>query len=80
MYGFIWNYVIYRLEEIISRFEYPNINNRWDSPLFVVSPDNNTTHLPEPAPLPIIDINFVDLDNALLHSKAPKPNIATKVV
>lgn len=68
------------LEEIISRFEYPNVNNRWDSPLFVVSPDNNITHLPEPAPLPVPDISFVDLDNALLHSKAPKPNVATKVV
>lgn len=66
------------LNEIINRFEYPNVNNRWDSPLFVVSPDNNKTRLCEPAPLPTIDINYDDLDNALLHAKAPKPNVATK--
>lgn len=66
------------LNEIINRFEYPNVNNKWDSPLFVVSPDNNKTRLCEPAPLPTIDINYDDLDNALLHAKAPKPNVATK--
>ncbi len=45
------------------RFEEPNINSRWDSPLFTVQTDEN--------------LHFNEIENALYHTKAPTPNKST---
>lgn len=52
------------LEGLVMRFESPDSRNRWDSPLFVVHPDD---------PLPAEDILA-----ALLNRKPPPPNQSTQ--
>ena len=49
---------------LVMRFEVPNSQNRWDSPLFVVHPDD---------PLPAEAIMA-----ALLHRRPPPPNLSTQ--
>ncbi len=51
------------LAELVARFEAPNANTRWDSPLFTVTPD-------EPLPLAAI--------TAALRGAPAKPNVATQ--
>jgi len=51
------------LTELVQRFEPPQSNNRWDSPLFVVK---SGEALP-----------FEDIYNALFLRKAPPPNFST---
>lgn len=49
---------------LVMRFESPDSRNRWDSPLFVVHPDD---HLP-----------CEDMVGALLDRKPPPPNLSTQ--
>ena len=51
------------MNELIMRYEEPNGQARWDSPLFMVQADGG--------------INMEDLDAALFKSKAPPPNLST---
>lgn len=52
------------LDGLVMRFETPDSRNRWDSPLFVVQPDE---------PLPAETIM-----GSLLHRKPPPPNLSTQ--
>ncbi|KAK7112614.1 protein KTI12 homolog [Littorina saxatilis] len=52
------------LDGLIMRFEPPNPNNRWDSPLFVVHPDDS--------------LPGGDICAALFERKAPPPNQSTQ--
>ena len=54
-------------EELILRFEFPEPRNRWDSPMFVVQPDD-----PEPPNEAIY--------NGLFGREPPPQNLATKPV
>ena len=49
---------------LVMRFEAPNPNQRWDSPLFTVQSDD--------------ELPFEQITDALLHRKAPPPNMATQ--
>lgn len=51
-------------DSLVMRFEAPDSRNRWDSPLFVVQPDD---------PLPVEDVMAT-----LLHRKPPPPNLSTQ--
>lgn len=51
------------MNELMMRYEEPNGQARWDSPLFMVQADG--------------DINMEHLDAALFKSKAPPPNLST---
>lgn len=53
------------LDALFMRFEQPNPNNRWDSPLFVIQPDD--------AELP-----FKEIEDSLYSRKPPPPNMATQ--
>ena len=48
------------------RFEEPNPNQRWDSPLFVIQIDD--------------DLPLVQISDALFNRKPPPPNMATQNV
>ena len=51
-------------DSLVMRYEKPDSRNRWDSPLFVVYPQD---------PLPTEDIL-----SSLLHRKPPPPNLSTQ--
>ena len=51
-------------DSLVMRYEKPDSRNRWDSPLFVVYPQD---------PLPAEDIL-----SSLLHRKPPPPNLSTQ--
>lgn len=53
-------------DALILRFEEPNANNRWDSPMFTILPDTK--------------INLDDVYSALYEKKPPPPNQATQNV
>ena len=48
------------------RFEEPNPNQRWDSPLFVIQPDDI--------------LPFKNIEDAIFNRKPPPPNMATQNV
>jgi len=52
------------LRALVDRYEPPDSRNRWDSPLFVVLPDDQ--------------LPFDDIHGALFKNKAPKPNQSTQ--
>lgn len=58
------SYTRQQFDALVARFETPDSRNRWDSPLFVLYPDD---------PLP-----GVDICNALFHCKPPPPNQSTQ--
>lgn len=49
---------------LVMRYETPDSNNRWDSPLFAISPED--------------ELNFEEIYSALYLAKAPKPNLSTQ--
>ena len=51
-------------DALVSRFETPDSRNRWDSPLFVLYPED--------------ELPCRELVDALLHRKAPPPNQSTQ--
>ena len=51
-------------DALVMRFEAPDSRNRWDSPLFVLSPEDVLPH--------------EDLVDSLLHRKPPPPNQSTQ--
>ncbi|RWS13409.1 protein KTI12-like isoform X1 [Dinothrombium tinctorium] len=51
-------------DELIDRYEAPDSRNRWDSPLFVVTPEHQ--------------LNFADVFEALFNRKAPPANQSTQ--
>ena len=51
-------------DSLVMRYETPDSRNRWDSPLFVIQPQD---------PLPVEDILV-----SLLHRKPPPPNLSTQ--
>ncbi|KAI9183114.1 kti12, chromatin associated [Blastocladiella emersonii ATCC 22665] len=59
-------YASQTFEELVTRFEEPDGKNRWDAPLFIAM------HSDESLPLQLI----VD---AIVHRKAPTPNMSTVV-
>lgn len=54
------------LEELMMRFEEPNSNQRWDSPLFVIHPED--------------ELPYDQISDALFNRKPPPPNMATQNV
>lgn len=50
-------------EDLANRMEAPDAGRRWDQPLFTVGPTD--------------DLPLKDIENAVLHGKAPKPSVAT---
>ncbi|VDI65670.1 protein KTI12 [Mytilus galloprovincialis] len=52
------------LEALFMRFEEPNPNQRWDSPLFVIQADDT--------------LPFQQIEDALFNRKPPPPNMATQ--
>eukprot|EP00105_Crassostrea_gigas_P012480 XP_011428478.1 PREDICTED: protein KTI12 homolog [Crassostrea gigas] len=52
------------LEELMMRFEEPNSNQRWDSPLFVIHPED--------------ELPYDQISDALFNRKPPPPNMATQ--
>lgn len=71
-HGWLWNegrpdaerYSREIFDGLVMRYETPNNNNRWDSPLFTISPDD--------------ELKFEEIYNALYLAKAPKPNLSTQ--
>lgn len=57
---------LHSLEELMMRFEEPNSNQRWDSPLFVMHPED--------------ELPYDQISNALFNRKPPPPNMATQNV
>ncbi|KAK2577216.1 hypothetical protein KPH14_003364 [Odynerus spinipes] len=49
---------------LVMRYEAPDSKNRWDAPLFAVTPED--------------DLKFDDIYKALYEAKAPKPNQSTQ--
>lgn len=54
------------LEELMMRLEEPNSNQRWDSPLFVIHPED--------------ELPYDQISDALFNRKPPPPNMATQNV
>lgn len=54
------------LQELMMRFEEPNSNQRWDSPLFVIHPKD--------------ELPYDQISDALFNRKPPPPNMATQNV
>lgn len=54
------------LEELMMRFEEPNSNQRWDSPLFVIHPED--------------ELPYDQISDALFNRKPPPPKMATQNV
>lgn len=54
----------YTFDALLMRYEEPNGNNRWDSPLFMIFPDQK------------LDKN--EIYTSLFKKKAPKPNMSTQ--
>lgn len=52
------------LDGLVMRFEPPNSQSRWDSPLFTVHPDD--------------ELPAQQIADALFHRKAPPPNMSTQ--
>ncbi|XP_071139341.1 protein KTI12 homolog [Mytilus edulis] len=52
------------LDALFMRFEEPNPNQRWDSPLFVIQADDT--------------LPFQQIEDALFNRKPPPPNMATQ--
>lgn len=57
---------LHSLEELMMRFEEPNSSQRWDSPLFVMHPED--------------ELPYDQISNALFNRKPPPPNMATQNV
>uniref|UniRef100_K1QCI9 Protein KTI12 homolog n=1 Tax=Magallana gigas TaxID=29159 RepID=K1QCI9_MAGGI len=51
-------------KELMMRFEEPNSNQRWDSPLFVIHPED--------------ELPYDQISDALFNRKPPPPNMATQ--
>ena len=62
--GSLQHYPVELFDALVMRFEPPDSRNRWDSPLFILYPED---------PLPAVDIC-----NALFHRKPPPPNKSTR--
>ncbi|XP_077993837.1 protein KTI12 homolog [Glandiceps talaboti] len=52
------------LDALVMRFEAPDSRNRWDSPLFTIQWDD--------------ELPYEAITNAILHRKAPPPNMSTQ--
>lgn len=68
LYIFIYSSLSFSLslEELMMRFEEPNSNQRWDSPLFVIHPED--------------ELPYDQISDALFNRKPPPPNMATQNV
>lgn len=61
-----FNEIKSEIYNIIHRYETPDNKNRWDTPLFAVSAED--------------DLKFDEIYKSLYEVKAPKPNLSTQCV
>ncbi|KAJ3038383.1 kti12, chromatin associated [Rhizophlyctis rosea] len=60
-------YPLDTLQALTSRFEEPDSRNRWDSPLFIFSPSDDSAS------------EIENIAQALIYKKPPQPNLSTVV-